>query len=122
MRLLRSALTRPAIVHETPRRLRLKMPVLTRARIDTDHLVGLLTEVEGVRSARINIAAASVIVAYDGKGVTRQAVLDRLSDIKASDLRVRDTPSESAPNLAPLALRFALLLAIRCFPLRSVVF
>ncbi|MGZ8308315.1 MAG: HMA2 domain-containing protein, partial [Rhodoplanes sp.] len=73
------------VVHELPRRLRLKMPFLQRAHLDTDHLVGIVAEIDGVQSVRINIGAESVIIEYDGTSAARRAILHKLSSITLGD-------------------------------------
>ena len=104
------------VVHEAPGRLRLKARFLQRPRLDADHLVGLIAEIDGVRSVRTNIVAESIIVEYDGTPAARRAIVSRLSNIAPDELRAREAPSEGEPSLGPLALRMALLLAIPLLP------
>ena len=80
----------PVVVHELPRRLRLKMPLLQRPHLDTDHLVGIVAEIDGVRSVRINAGAESVIVDYDGTPAARRSVLHKLSGLTLGDVPFRE--------------------------------
>lgn len=106
----------PVVVHEMPRRLRVKMPLLQRAHLDTESLADIVAGIAGVQSVRINIGAESVIIEYDGTSAARRAILHKLSSITLGDLRFREAPSEGEPSLARLALRMALLLALPLLP------
>lgn len=72
-----SALSAPAgafplrIAHEAPGRLRLKLPWLARPDLDSETLARTVRQIRGVRSVRLNPAAASVIVTHDGTAATR---------------------------------------------------
>ncbi|WP_083240254.1 heavy metal translocating P-type ATPase [Methyloceanibacter methanicus] len=102
------------VAHALPRRLRLKMPLLRRPHLDAGHLTSLISEFDGVESVRINAAAASVTIGYDGKAATRQAILDRLSALSPSALAFHN--GESEPSVTPLVLRAALFLVLPVLP------
>jgi cation transport ATPase len=99
------------VVHEAPGRLRLKMPLLQRPHLDTYRLVGIVAEIDGVRSVRINAGAESVIIDYDGTPAARRAVLHKLSDLTLGDVPFREALGDEESGFAPLALRAALLVA-----------
>ncbi len=59
------------IAHETPTRLRLRLP----AGADLPALRGVLEALPGVTALRLAPAARSIVVAYDGRAATRREVL-----------------------------------------------
>lgn len=69
------------IVHELPRRLRLRSRRLYDPSLDRDYLAAVIAAVPGVVSATINGGAACMVVEYDGEARTRGKVLDLLEDI-----------------------------------------
>ncbi|MCB9959730.1 MAG: heavy metal translocating P-type ATPase [Rhodospirillaceae bacterium] len=107
---------RPAIVHELPQRLRLRLPLLRHPALNTARLCRVIDGLPGVRASRINVGAASLIVEHDGAATSRQAVLDLLGGLTASDLPVRATAEDGRPGVAPLVLRLALLVALPGLP------
>lgn len=106
----------PVVVHELPGRLRLKTPLLRRPHLDSDHLAGLVAEIDGVRSVRINAGAESVIVDYDGTPAARRAVLRKLALLAPGDVPFREACGDEDSGFAPLALRAALLVASLLLP------
>ncbi len=104
------------LIHETPVRLRFRLPLLTDPLIDFSWLETWLESIRGVEAVRINRHAASVIFAYDGREATREAILAGLRG-----LRRRRIPSGAAEptreaEAAPLIGSIALLLALPFLP------
>lgn len=64
------------IIHELPTRLRLKLSLLAQKRhLDKSYLETQLSHHIGVRTTRVNLAACTVILEYDGKSETKTAIL-----------------------------------------------
>ncbi|MEG6508991.1 heavy metal translocating P-type ATPase [Methyloligella sp. 2.7D] len=114
LRTLRPVRNKLVVAHELRKRLRLKMPLLRTPRLDTGHLASLVGEYDGVDSVRINAAASSIVIAYDGSAGARQAIFDRLSTLSPGELQFNNGISE--PSFAPIALRLGLLLAMPVLP------
>lgn len=74
------------IVHETLKRLRVRIDWLQRKLIDASHISTLVERMEGIESARVNKGAKSVVIRYDGKPETRLAVLDFLDRLEPTNL------------------------------------
>jgi heavy metal translocating P-type ATPase len=100
------------LVHETPSRLRFKMPILIDPLIDFSWLETWLEAIRGVESVRINRHARSIVFAYDGEAQTRQSIITILGDLR----RHRIPSGESAPTrlaeLTPLATTTALIFGL----------
>ncbi|WP_449242391.1 heavy metal translocating P-type ATPase [Desulfovibrio sp.] len=77
----RPSLRRVSVIHELPGRLRLRARILADPSLDRAYLEALLGGLPGVRSARVNERAASLVLEYDGKKATRRKVLDLLGRI-----------------------------------------
>ncbi len=105
-----------SIVHELPKRLRLRFRVLLRPQLDTDHLIRLIGELDGVRAVRANAAAATLVVEHDGRARTRQRILQRIRALGSAELRLTPPAAEPPPSLVPLLLRIALLAALPVLP------
>ncbi len=67
------------IVHELPQRLRIRSNRLWDPSLDVDYLVALLESHPEVQSARVNIAAASVIIEYSGAPEAKAELLASLN-------------------------------------------
>ena len=67
-----------SVVHELDKRIRLRFNALRSRRIDPNKLSSNLLCLKGVESCRVSIAAASVMVRYDGLPDTKRAVIKRL--------------------------------------------
>ena len=63
------------IVHSLPHRLRLRSNLLRDPALDTDYIVALLESLSGVERARINRAAASIVVEFREKTLRNQILL-----------------------------------------------
>ena len=66
------------IVHELPRRFRVRSQVLRHRNVDSAYLQALLENITGVSRARVNIYACSVIVEHDGTDTVKSTVLSLL--------------------------------------------
>ena len=104
------------IAHEIPGRLRAKLTLLARPRLDTDHLSRLLRTTPGVTSVRINAHARSVTVNHDGTSAARSRILERLSNLRHRQLRFRRPGDQNGPSVLPLAGRAALIAAMPFLP------
>lgn len=104
------------IAHEIPGRLRAKLALLRRPRLDTDHLSRMLRATPGVTSVRINAHARSVIVKHDGTSAARSRILGRLSALQRDHLRFRRPGDHNGPSPLPLAGRAALIAAMPFLP------
>lgn len=104
------------IVHELPKRLRVKTPLLRRPRLDLEHFSGLISDSAGVMSVRVRANAESVIIEYDGTSTARRSVLQKLSAIRLRDLRFHRTPRDEEPSIAPLVLPLVGLLSLALAP------
>jgi hypothetical protein len=80
------------IVHSVPGRIRLRIPRLRTDAIYAKRLQGLLVEDARVKSARINRAAASLAIQYDGSGVSELELGLYLLQV----LEQADSPSPAA--------------------------
>ena len=69
------------IVHEIPKRLRIRCPRLFDPKFDQAYLDAFLSNIPGVERVRLNIKSASVVVHYTGDKKTRQAVLDLMEHL-----------------------------------------
>lgn len=69
------------IVHELPRRIRLRNPAFHEPAFDPAYLEALLHNVPGVSGVRFNPKAACVVVDYDGSPRRRQRIIACSSDI-----------------------------------------
>lgn len=69
------------IVHSTPGRLRLRIPRLLNDAVYTKRLEKLLTDDQCVLNVRVNRAAASLVILYDGTGVSELELGMRLLQI-----------------------------------------
>src|SRR5579871_4252049 len=69
------------IVHELPKRLRVKLPLLRRPHLDLEHFASLIAHSVGIVSVRVRPGAQSVTIEYDGTSAVRRSVLQKLSAI-----------------------------------------
>ncbi|MFG1394627.1 heavy metal translocating P-type ATPase [Xanthobacter agilis] len=98
------------IVHEVPRRLRLKLGV------DPHHLARAATAVRdlrGVSTVRMNAGCRALVVSYDGSADVRARILARAANPPASAPPMVQTEGSDA---APLVLSAATLVAARILP------
>ncbi len=87
------------IVHELPRRIRLRAASSFDARLHDDFVRHLPEHIGGIRSVRANPSARSLIVTYNGSPDTRAALLNHIAETPP-DLRPRYAePSETQRHL-----------------------
>ena len=72
---------RPRIIHELPRRLRIRNHLLHDPFFDPLYLEAILLNISGVESVRLNLKAASIIVDYNGSKKTKDKILNCLEEI-----------------------------------------
>ncbi|MCW2306964.1 heavy metal translocating P-type ATPase [Rhodobium gokarnense] len=98
------------LVHETPRRLRFKLPLLRDRRVNFGFLQVMLESEDGVASVRINDRAASLVIAYDGRSEVRDALLRRLKALSGETLpKTASGRASEVADLAPLIANGALI-------------
>lgn len=106
------------IAHELPRRLRLRSPDLTPA------LAEAVAVLPGVRAARLNAVAGSLVVEHDGRPETRATILRAVGapgPLRGLPMQARPPvpcDDDEEPRLWPLALRLALIVALPALPYR----
>lgn len=105
------------LVHETPVRMRFKLPLLADPLIDFSWLETWLDSVRGVEGVRINRHAASVVFDYDGLELTRNAILQRLHRLRRRDVPSGATEPTRTAEAAPLLGSLAILLVLPFLPL-----
>ncbi|MDY0397970.1 MAG: heavy metal translocating P-type ATPase [Desulfuromonas thiophila] len=93
----------PEIVHELPRRLRLRWPPLRDRRSDALYVQALLENIPGVTQVRVNRAAATLVLQHDGAPATRAAILARFDPLPGEAFRCFEPPQ---PAINPLNLAF----------------
>ncbi|WP_235893965.1 heavy metal translocating P-type ATPase [Oceanidesulfovibrio indonesiensis] len=98
------------VVHELPRRLRLRSSRLLDPCLDVTYLEALLSAVDGVTSVRGNIRAQSLVVEYDGDPRCRAEVMSLLASIPV-EAYLPDIHGDDASDPVRLAVRGALALA-----------
>ncbi|WP_244963701.1 heavy metal translocating P-type ATPase [Oceanidesulfovibrio marinus] len=98
------------IVHELPRRIRLRSGRLLDPCLDVNYLEALLGAVSGVSSIRVNVRAQSLVVEYDGSSRCRDEIMALLSSIPV-EAYLPDVFDEETADPVRLAMRGALALA-----------
>lgn len=63
------------ILHELPRRIRLRNPALYDYDLDLAYVEAILQNIPGVTGVRINAKAASIVVEYDGAPATKERIV-----------------------------------------------
>ena len=89
-----------SIVHELPNRLRIKAGVLKYPNLDPDYFEALLEAVPGVNRIRSNFKAGCVIVRYDGRHGTRDAVLNCIGDLPEDVFKGKNNRKQPASRLS----------------------
>jgi len=91
------------IVHSVPGRIRLRIPRLGSDALYAKRLHSLLSADERVKSVRVNRAAASLTIQYDGSGVSELELGLYLLHIleQAEQPSLMPTSSTPDPNTAP---------------------
>jgi manganese/zinc-transporting P-type ATPase C len=104
------------LLHETPGRLRFRLPLLGDPLIDFSWLETWLESIRGVDAVRINRHAASVIFDYDGRNTTRSAILERLQGLRRRRIPSGEAGPTPAAEVAPLVRSLALLVMLPFLP------
>ena len=104
------------LIHETPVRLRFRLPLLTDPLIDFSWLETWLESVRGVEAVRINRHAASVVFDYDGREATREAILAGLRGLRRRRIPSGEAEPTHEAEAAPLIGSLAVLLALPLLP------
>ncbi len=102
----------PVILHETPARLRVRLPALAEKRCDPAWLETWLEGQPGVRDVRINRKAASVVVSFDPARADRAAVLARLAAYRPGQAPASGAKPTVAGEIAPMVTSAATLAAL----------
>ncbi len=71
------------IAHELEQRIRIRSKLFNISGIDPVYVEATVENIPGVTSARVNSGAASIVVCFDGRNQTREAVLCCLLDLPA---------------------------------------
>jgi heavy metal translocating P-type ATPase len=112
---IQESLPTAQLAHELPERLRLRASWLTDRRLDRLSLEAALLSLGGVRSVRLNPAAGSVAIEYDGQTHHRQAILAWLQQ-PPPELLAEQNPLVSCPD--PDLLRvFSALFGLAVLPM-----
>ncbi len=94
------------IVHELPQRLRIKSNRLWDPTLDVDYVVALLESHPSVTSARINIAAASIIVEHTGAPDIKEDLLASLNALPHAAF-MPDPFRDNSPDMMEVGARGA---------------
>lgn len=108
-----------SVVHETPARLRLRVPVLADPDFDAAWLEAWIDGTPGIGDVRINRRAASVTVAFDAARTNRAAVLARVAAFRAD--QAPDIGADVTPvgEVAPMVRSAAALALLPLLPPRQ---
>jgi cation-transporting P-type ATPase C len=102
----------PVILHETPARLRVRLPALADKTCDPAWLETWLEGQPGVKDVRINRKAASVVVTFDPARADRAAVLARLAAYQPGQAPASGAKPTVAGEIAPMVTSAATLAAL----------
>ncbi len=69
------------IAHEMDGRIRLRSKLLGKPNFAPDYFEAVLESIPGVEAVRVNTCAGSVVVYYDGRNATRNAIIDYVLDL-----------------------------------------
>lgn len=90
------------LVHETPRRLRFKLPFLSDPLIDFSFLQTWLESISGVECVRINRYGRSLIFDYNGEAASRAAILAFLAVLRRDQIPNGEAEPLEEAELTPL--------------------
>ena len=100
------------VVHETSRRLRLRLA----KRVDGYALLAAQVDaVPGVKSARLNATCRSLVVKHDGQAGTRAAIMKTIHEAPPDDTAA-NAAGDSGPDLGQVVLSVGVLLASFVLP------
>ena len=100
------------LVHETPVRLRFKLPLLADPLIDFSWLETWLETIRGVDSVRVNRHARSVIFNYDGETATRASIVELLGELQRDRIPSGEPEPTRPAELVPVLTTTALLVGL----------
>lgn len=100
------------LVHETPGRIRFKVPLVADPLIDYSWMQTWMESIKGVESARINRPALSVIFTYNGAFETRDKIFYLLNELHLQKIPTGDTDAERPAELTPMIVTGSLILAL----------
>ncbi|MCG8425902.1 MAG: heavy metal translocating P-type ATPase [Chromatiales bacterium] len=100
------------LVHETPLRLRFKLPMLVDPLIDFSWMQTWLESIKGVESVRINRHAYSLVFEYDGEVSTRASIIELLSGLNRDRIPTGEASPDAPAELAPIITTTALIIAL----------
>jgi heavy metal translocating P-type ATPase len=66
---------KPQILHELPRRIRIRSPIFHDPSFDVTYFEAVLENIPGVEHVRFNLGTASVVVEYNGNMACRKAII-----------------------------------------------
>lgn len=98
------ALPRFRVVHELPRRLRLKSNRLRDPGLDPDYLAAFLAAQPGVEAVRVNQRAGAIVLEHDGAPDFRFRILELLDDLPP-DIYAPDPDQNAAPDRAEVMFK-----------------
>lgn len=107
------------LVHELPTRLRFKSPLLANRKLDHLHLEAALLNLSGVRQARLNPVAGSLIIEYEGKAQQRKAIFAWFRHAFAETVTATLPDGAYNQTTASPAGVFTAGLSLLCLPLLS---
>lgn len=90
------------LAHETPTRLRFRLPMLADPLIDFSWLQTWLESIAGVTKARVNRKAKSLVVEYDGEHDSRNGIVRLLSGLRRERIPSGETEPDKVAELAPM--------------------
>ena len=76
------------LMHETPGRLRIKIPSLKRNQREGDRLHNLITDIEGINNATVNPITGSIVVTFDDTVIDSKGILAILIEENFLDPKV----------------------------------
>lgn len=104
-------MSEPVVLHETPSRLRVRVPALRERGCQPAWLENWLESQPGVEDVRVNRKAASVAVAYDPRRLGRDDVLARLAAFRPGEAPASGAVESIAAEVAPMVTSAATLAA-----------
>ncbi len=103
------------IAHEMDQRIRLRGGLLKKRDLDPDYFEANLETIPGVNEVRINTRAASVVVTYDRRTETRNAIINCLADLPGEVFNGQGK-SKSLLSILTLGIRGGLALSLLFLP------
>jgi heavy metal translocating P-type ATPase len=103
------------IVHELPRRIRIRNATFYDPDFDPLHPEAILRNLPGVTQVRFNLKTASVVIEYDGSIQTRKTILDLLDQGPFVDFKSTADPDDG-PDPVGTAAKIALALLTPAMP------